>query len=238
MSKQRITSEIEQELERVKLRFAQRTEALRSDMGLTQEGFAALAGFSQAAAYKWFRGKSLPGGDALYLISKATGKSIDWLLSGKTPTKEFVTSPNVILASQVKEMPEAKLEDYYAAPLLEGKIAAGTGRALSESEIQSLVWIRTAPAQNVSVSDDSLIVDLDDGRTISVPLAWFPRLLNGSEEERDNWRFIGRGEGIHWPQLDEDISVEGIISGRPSGESQPSFKRWLEARQKSTSAGG
>ena len=98
--------------------------------------------------------------------------------------------------------------------------------------------IRTALAQNVFVTDDSLIVDLDDGRTISVPLAWFPRLLNGSEEERNNWRFIGRGEGIHWPELDEDISIEGIIFGKPSVESQPSFKRWLEGRQKSRSARG
>jgi hypothetical protein len=98
--------------------------------------------------------------------------------------------------------------------------------------------IRTALAQNVLVTDDSLIVDLDDGRTISVPLAWFPRLLNGSEEERNNWRIIGRGEGVHWPELDEDISIEGIIFGRPSGESQPSFKRWLESRQKRSSASG
>ena len=96
--------------------------------------------------------------------------------------------------------------------------------------------IRTALAQNVLVTDDSLVVDLDDGRTISVPLAWFPRLLNGSEEERNNWRIIGKGEGIHWPELDEDISIEGIIFGRPSGESQSSFKRWLEGRQKPRSA--
>ena len=97
--------------------------------------------------------------------------------------------------------------------------------------------IRAVLAQNVSVTDDSLVVDLDDGRTISVPLAWFPRLLNGSREERNNWRLIGRGDGIHWPELDEDISIEGIILGRPSGETQASFKRWLEARQESKSAG-
>lgn len=92
--------------------------------------------------------------------------------------------------------------------------------------------IRTAVARCISVTDDSLIVDLDDGRTIAVPLAWFPRLLNGSEEERKDFRLIGRGEGINWPQLDEDISVEGLIFGRPSGESQRSLKRWLENRQK------
>ena len=92
------------------------------------------------------------------------------------------------------------------------------------------IEIRTALAGNVSVTDDSLIVDLDDGRTISVPLAWFPRLLHGTAEERSNWRLIGKGEGIHWPNLDEDISVEGIVFGRPSGESQRSFRRWLEGR--------
>ena len=95
------------------------------------------------------------------------------------------------------------------------------------------IEIRTALAENVSVTDDSLIVDLDDGRTISVPLAWFPRLLHGTAEERSNWRLIGKGEGIHWPDLDEDISVESVLFGRPSGESQRSFRRWLENRLKS-----
>lgn len=92
------------------------------------------------------------------------------------------------------------------------------------------VEIRRVLAQSISVTDDSLIVDLDDGRTVSVPLAWFPRLLHGKAEERQNWRLIGKGEGIHWPDLDEDINVEGILLGKPSGESQRSFKRWLETR--------
>ncbi|MDT5063121.1 MAG: hypothetical protein QOH63_3580 [Acidobacteriota bacterium] len=87
-----------------------------------------------------------------------------------------------------------------------------------------------AKAQNVIVTDDTLAVDLNDGRTISVPLAWYPRLLNGTPEERSNWRFIGDKEGIHWPDLDEDISVENLLRGKPSGESQNSFKRWLEKR--------
>jgi hypothetical protein len=87
-----------------------------------------------------------------------------------------------------------------------------------------------AKAQNVSVNADTLAVDLSDGRSISVPLAWFPRLLHGTPEERNNWRFIGGGEGIHWPDLDEDISVENLLAGKPSGESQSSFKRWLEKR--------
>jgi hypothetical protein len=93
-------------------------------------------------------------------------------------------------------------------------------------------------AQGIFVTEDSLVLDLDDGRTISVPLAWFPRLLHGTVEERNNWRLIGKGEGIHWPGLDEDISVEGILSGRPSGESQRSFKRWLETRARNEQVSG
>jgi len=92
--------------------------------------------------------------------------------------------------------------------------------------------LRMASAQNVNVTDDALIVDLSDGRTVSVPLAWFPRLLHGTPAERNKWRLIGDGEGIHWPDLDEDISVENLILGKPSGESQKSFKKWLKARTK------
>ena len=89
-----------------------------------------------------------------------------------------------------------------------------------------------ASVQNVAVTDEALSVDLSDGRTVSVPLAGFPRLLHGTPEERRNWRLIGEGEGIHWLALDEDISVENIVLGKPSGESQKSFKKWLEQRKK------
>lgn len=95
------------------------------------------------------------------------------------------------------------------------------------------IELRMASAQNVTVTEDSLIVDLSDGRTVSVPLTWFPRLLHGTPEERNHWRLIGDGEGIHWEDLDEDISVENLILGKPSGESQKSFKKWLETRSKS-----
>ncbi len=87
-----------------------------------------------------------------------------------------------------------------------------------------------ATAQNVTVTDDALVVDLEDGRTLSVPLAWYPRLFHGTPQERNNWRLIGRGEGIHWPALDEDISVEALVLGKPSGESSRSLKRWMKAR--------
>ena len=95
--------------------------------------------------------------------------------------------------------------------------------------------IRPSEIECASVTEDSLIVDLDDGRTISAPLAWYPRLLHGTLEERNNWCLIGKGEGIHWPDLDEDISLENILFGKPSGESQYSFKRWLEGRQQGQS---
>ena len=82
----------------------------------------------------------------------------------------------------------------------------------------------------VTVDAVSLSVDLSDGRTISVPTAWFPRLAHATDGERANWRLIAGGDGIHWPDLDEDISVAGLLAGRPSTESQSSLKRWLAAR--------
>ena len=90
---------------------------------------------------------------------------------------------------------------------------------------------RPLPAATaVVVTDDTFTVALSDGRTLSVPLTWFPRLLYGSAAERQHWQLIGQGVGIHWPELDEDISVEGLLAGLPSGESQRSLRRWLESR--------
>lgn len=96
----------------------------------------------------------------------------------------------------------------------------------------SKVEIRIPDATGVEVTNDSLTVELNDGRAISVPLAWYPRLLHANSEERRNWRLIGKGQGIHWEDLDEDISVEGLLAGRSSGESQASLKRWLDRRAK------
>jgi len=90
--------------------------------------------------------------------------------------------------------------------------------------------IRQPLAHGVRLTEDLLVVDLLDGRVLSVPLAWFPRLLAGTEAERDSWRLVGRGEGIHWPELDEDVSVAGILAGHPSTESQESLGRWLARR--------
>lgn len=85
-------------------------------------------------------------------------------------------------------------------------------------------------ATSVVVSDESLVVELLDGRTLTVPLVWFPRLVHATPDERANWQLIGRGEGLHWPELDEDLSVESLVAGRRSLESQASLKRWLAAR--------
>jgi hypothetical protein len=92
------------------------------------------------------------------------------------------------------------------------------------------ISLTTPRALHVSVSDDSLVVDLEDGRTISVPIGWYPRLAHGTHEERDNFVIAGAGYGIHWPDLDEDIGVEGLLLGRKSTESRASFARWLEQR--------
>ena len=97
------------------------------------------------------------------------------------------------------------------------------------------VEIRVPEALNVSLTNDTLSVDLSDGRSISVPIAWFPRLLHSTEQELNNWRFIGKGQGIHWEDIDEDISVEGLLAGKPSGESQESFKKWLAKRSEKAS---
>ena len=86
-------------------------------------------------------------------------------------------------------------------------------------------------AEEVTVTEDTLQAALSDGRTISVPLAWYPRLVHATQGERDNWELIGDGQGIRWPDLDEDLRIEGLIAGRPSGESQRSLDRWLNAKR-------
>ena len=97
--------------------------------------------------------------------------------------------------------------------------------------MSTLVTERDVFAESVSFSEDALTVRLDDGRTLSVPLAWYPRLLGGTEPERQKFELIGDGEGIHWPDLDEDISVEGLLAGRRSAESAASLAKWKQGRQ-------
>jgi len=83
-------------------------------------------------------------------------------------------------------------------------------------------------ARSVEITDDTLSVTLEDGRIVSVPISWFPRLSHADSEDRLIWEFIGRGHGIHWPRLDEDISVSNLLLGQPSGEGSKSFSRWKE----------
>jgi hypothetical protein len=91
-------------------------------------------------------------------------------------------------------------------------------------------------ATSAHATDESLIVELADGRAITVPLGWYPRLQHGTTEERANWRLIGEGTGIHWPDLDEDLRVEDLLRGVPSAESPASLRKWLGLR--SGSSGG
>lgn len=95
----------------------------------------------------------------------------------------------------------------------------------------STIIEREAQASHVEVSEDALIVHLMDGRVISVPLAWYPRLNHATDKERHNYQLVGRGYGIHWPDLDEDLSVRGMLRGNPSYESQESIQRWLAKRK-------
>ena len=96
---------------------------------------------------------------------------------------------------------------------------------MSSSAVEAL-------ATHVAVSDGTLSVELSDGRTIAAPLAWYPRLTHATAEERGSWRLIGGGRGVHWPAVDDDISVANLLTGQPSVESQSSFKKWLASRPK------
>ena len=93
---------------------------------------------------------------------------------------------------------------------------------------------REVAALSVVVTEDELTVSLIDGRRISVPLAWYPRLSHASEIEREKYELIGRGTGIHWPLIDEDLSVSGILKGNPSYESEKSLSSWLKERESIT----
>ena len=100
----------------------------------------------------------------------------------------------------------------------------------------SVLEIAIPAAFHVGVTDELLMVDLDDGRSIAVPVGWFPRLAHATAAERGKWRLIGGGRGIHWDELDEDISTESLIAGRSSTESQASLAKWLANRMKARNA--
>jgi hypothetical protein len=95
----------------------------------------------------------------------------------------------------------------------------------------AVVTLALPKVVNVIVTDDTLSVDLEDGRTISIPIVWYPRLAHGTPEERANFQISSAGYGIHWPDIDEDIGVEGLLLGKKSTESPASFERWLRRRK-------
>lgn len=111
------------------------------------------------------------------------------------------------------------------------KLVQAHGERLLRSWQSSLVVeVQEARAQSVALTDDALTVDLVDGRTIIVPLVWFPRLWHGTPQERKNFEIFGDGAYLHWPELDEDLTVAGLLAGRRSGESPRSLSRWLNSR--------
>lgn len=85
-------------------------------------------------------------------------------------------------------------------------------------------------AASVRVTDEALEVDLMDGRTVTTPIEWYPRLMHATAAERGEYAIVGDGEGIHWPAIDEDLEVEAVVLGVRSHESQASLQRWLDAR--------
>jgi hypothetical protein len=96
----------------------------------------------------------------------------------------------------------------------------------------SVIEIREARARSARVNEEALTVDLAGGRTVIVPLAWFPRLWHGTPAERNRLELFGDGSYIHWPDLDEDLAVVDLVAGRRSGESAQSMKRWLARRER------
>ena len=97
--------------------------------------------------------------------------------------------------------------------------------------LSAVVTLAQPKIVSVTITDDTLSVDLEDGRTIAVPIGWYPRLAHGTPAERANVQISGAGYGMHWSELDEDIGIEGLLLGRQSTESTSSFKRWLQRRK-------
>jgi hypothetical protein len=99
--------------------------------------------------------------------------------------------------------------------------------------MSTLVLEEDPVALDLTVASGRIMVNLADGRVLSVPLAWYPRLVHATDAERANWRLLGGGYAIEWPDLDEHIGVAGLLAARRSGESPESFRKWLAARGKS-----
>jgi hypothetical protein len=104
--------------------------------------------------------------------------------------------------------------------------------------MNTLVLESECLAREVKFTRVALVVALTDGRGLTVPLAWYPRLLHATRAEREHYELIGEGEGVHWPDLDEDISVEGLLAGRRSQERQESLEKWMKTRAQQRAAHG
>ena len=97
--------------------------------------------------------------------------------------------------------------------------------------MNTLVLEKEPVAVDIQLTDQRLIVELEDGRSISIPVEWYPRLSHATKEERTHWELLGGGYAIEWPDLDEHIGIEGLLAGRKSGESEVSFQKWLASRR-------
>jgi len=100
------------------------------------------------------------------------------------------------------------------------------------------VEVQEPRGKSVKINEDEVMVDLVDGRTITVPLVWYPRLWHGSPQERNHFEIFADGAYIHWPDLDEDLTVAGMLAGQRSGESPQSLKKWLDSRRTRTKRRG
>ena len=165
-----------------------------------------------------------------------------WLGDPEDMGDDFVKWLRDDYAKYRSRIEEWELLDFEVAalPVLRRLYAEAFGAGHLEDRTEGLIDSNSPPpyrrmeipgAMTIQVTDDTLTAELRDGRTISVPLAWYPRLTHATAEERNNWELIGAGDGIHWPDLDEDISVEMLLAGVPSVESPGGFKRWLEAME-------
>ena len=165
-----------------------------------------------------------------------------WLGDPESMRDEFVEWLREDYAEYRSRAEEWKPLDFEVAalPVLRRLFTEAFGAGHLEDRTEGVIGSNFPPAytrmeipdaMTIEVTDDTLTAELSDGRTISVPISWYPRLVHASPEERNNWELIGTGQGIHWPGLDEDLSVEGFLVGRKSGESPRSFKRWLEAKE-------
>ena len=97
--------------------------------------------------------------------------------------------------------------------------------------MNTLVLEADPQVMDVAIADEKLVVDLADGRSLVIPLSWYPRLQYATKTERQNWQLLGDGYAIEWPDLDEHIGIEGLLVGRRSGESETSFQVWLQSRK-------